>query len=110
MISRSAGPIYDGGVYLMISTYQKPLAEVDEARADHLTYVAELEAGGFSVAAGRIDPPTGGIILLDVDSEEEAQALIAKDPYVQRGLATYTAIGWHPARGALAGYQRVRPA
>ncbi|KHD76362.1 YciI family protein [Actinoplanes utahensis] len=94
----------------MISTYQKPLAEVDAARADHLAYLADLEAGGYSVTAGRIDPPTGGIILLDVDTEAEAQELIAKDPYVQRGLATYTATGWHPARGALAGYQRVRPA
>jgi len=94
----------------MISTYQKPLAEVDAARADHLAYIAELETGGYSVTAGRIDPPTGGIILLDVDTEEEAQALIAKDPYVQRGLATYTALGWQPTRGALAGYQRVRPA
>ncbi|GGN25646.1 uncharacterized protein YciI [Actinoplanes campanulatus] len=95
-------------MYLMISTYLKPLAEVDEARADHLAFVTELEEGGYSVTAGRIDPPTGGIILLDVDTEAEAHELLAKDPYVQRGLASYAAIGWHPARGALAGYQRVR--
>ncbi|SDT73406.1 YciI family protein [Actinoplanes derwentensis] len=96
------------GVYLMISTYLKPLDEVDAARADHLSYLAGLEEAGYSVTAGRIDPPTGGIILLDVDTEAEAQELIAEDPYVQRGLATYAAIGWHPARGALAGYQRTR--
>lgn len=92
----------------MISTYLKPLAEVDAARADHLSFVAELEEGGFAVTAGRIDPPTGGIILLDVDTEAEAQELIARDPYVLRGLASYTATGWHPTRGALAGYQRTR--
>jgi uncharacterized protein YciI len=92
----------------MISTYLKPLAEVDAARADHLAFVAELEKGGFAVTAGRIDPPTGGIILLDVDTEAEARELIARDPYVQRGLASYTATGWHPTRGALAGYQRAR--
>lgn len=92
----------------MISTYLKPLAEVDAARADHLSYLAGLEEAGYSVTAGRIDPPTGGIILLDVDTEAEARELIAKDPYVERGLATYTATGWHPTRGALAGYQRTR--
>ncbi|RAK35342.1 uncharacterized protein YciI [Actinoplanes lutulentus] len=97
------------GVYLMISKYLKPLAEVDAAREDHLAFVDGLEKGGFSVTAGRQDPAAGGIILLDVDTQAEAEALIAEDPYVQRGLAVYTATGWHPTRGALAGYQRVRP-
>jgi uncharacterized protein YciI len=103
-----AARIYDGGVYLMISTYLKPLAEVDAAREDHLNFVADLEKRGFSVTAGRQDPPLGGIILLDVDTEAEAQALIADDPYVQRGLAAYTATGWQISRGALAGYRRTR--
>ncbi|GIF43787.1 hypothetical protein Axi01nite_80980 [Actinoplanes xinjiangensis] len=95
-------------MYLMISTYLKPLDEVDAARADHLAFVDELEKTGYAVTAGRMDPPTGGIILLDVDTEAEAHELIAKDPYVVRGLARYTATGWHPTRGALAGYQRTR--
>jgi uncharacterized protein YciI len=94
----------------MISTYLKPLAEVDEAREDHLQFVGDLEKRGFCVTAGRQDPPNGGILLLDVDTEAEAHALIAEDPYVQRGLAAYAATGWLPTRGALAGYQRVRPA
>jgi uncharacterized protein YciI len=92
----------------MISTYLKPLDEVDAARADHLAFVDELEKAGYAVTAGRIDPPTGGIILLDVDTEAEAHELIARDPYVVRGLAAYVATGWHPTRGALAGYQRAR--
>jgi uncharacterized protein YciI len=98
--------IYDDPVYLMISTYQKPLAEVDQAREDHLTFLAGLEERGLSVTAGRQDPPTGGIILLDVDTEAEAQEIIAQDPYVVRGLATYAAVGWQISRGALADYQR----
>ena len=93
----------------MISTYLKPLDEVDQAREDHLCFVADLEKRGLSVTAGRQEPPVGGVILLDVDTEAEAQEVIAQDPYVQRGLAAYTATGWQPSRGALAGYQRVRP-
>lgn len=98
-----------GGVYLMISKYLKPLDEVDAARDDHLAYIAGLEQRGLVVSAGRQDPPVGGVILLDVDSAEEAQAVIAEDPYVRRGLASYTATGWVPSRGVLAGHQRVRP-
>jgi uncharacterized protein YciI len=93
----------------MISKYLKPLDEVDASREDHLAFLAGLEQRGLAVTAGRQDPPLGGIILLDVDTEAEAQELIAEDPYVRRGLAGYTAIGWHPTRGVLAGYRRVRP-
>lgn len=90
----------------MISTYQKPLAEVDQVRDAHLAFVAGLEERGLSVSAGRQDPPTGGIILLDVDTEAEAQEIIAQDPYVERGVATYAVVGWTITRGALADYQR----
>jgi uncharacterized protein YciI len=98
--------IYDDAVYLMISTYQKPLAEVDQARDAHLAFIAGLEERGLAVTAGRQDPPVGGVILLDVDTEAQAQELIAQDPYVLRGLATYAAVGWQISRGALANYQR----
>ncbi len=100
--------LYDDRVYLMISKYLKPIAEVDAAREDHLTFLAEIEAKGLAVTAGRQDPPVGGIVVLDVDSADEAHQVMAGDPYVARGLAAYTATGWVPTRGLLAGYERVR--
>jgi uncharacterized protein YciI len=92
-------------MYLMISTYLRPLDEVDAAREDHMSYLADLERRGLVVSAGRQDPPAGGVILFDVDTEAEANALIARDPYVQRGLATYEATGWKPSRGVLADWR-----
>ena len=88
-------------MYLMISTYRAPLAEVDAARDDHLRYLDELERRGLVVSAGRQNPPTGGMVLLNVDTEDEARALMADDPYVLRGLADYDAKGWTPTRGVL---------
>ena len=44
-------------------------------------------------------------MLLATDSRDEAVAQMADDPYVLRGLATYTATGWKPTRGALADWQ-----
>jgi uncharacterized protein YciI len=95
-------------VYLMISTYVASLEEVDKARADHLKYLDGLERRSLVVAAGRQDPPDGGVILFDVETEDEARSLIADDPYVQRGLAEYRPIGWKPTRGVLAGWTRSR--
>jgi uncharacterized protein YciI len=95
-------------VYLMISKYLAPLEEVDAARADHTKYLDGLERRGLMVAAGRQDPPTGGVVLLDVETEAEARGLIADDPYVLRGLAEYQPTGWKPTRGVLAGWTRSR--
>jgi uncharacterized protein YciI len=88
-------------VYLMISTYRAPLAEVDTARDDHMRFLDELEQRGLVVSAGRQSPPIGGVVLLNVDTEDQAQALLADDPYVLRGLADYEAKGWTPTRGVL---------
>jgi uncharacterized protein YciI len=92
-------------MYLMISTYLQPLETVDEARDDHLAFIAGLEERGLVPSAGRQDPVTGGIILLAVDTRAEAESLIAQDPYVLRGLAEYEAIGWQPTRGVLADWK-----
>ncbi len=93
---------------VMISKYLAPLAELDAARPDHAEFLDSLEAGGFVVSAGRQDPPVGGIVILDVDTADEARELIAEDPYVQRGLAAYEPYGFAPTRGPLANWTRVR--
>lgn len=86
----------------MISTYLRPLAEIDLVRDEHLAWLDGVEQRGVLVTAGRQDPPVGGIVLLDVASEAEAVAVMADDPYLLRGLATYAATGWLPSRGRLA--------
>jgi uncharacterized protein YciI len=89
-------------MYLMVSTYRKPLDEVDLVRADHIAFLDTLIAAGVVVGAGRQEPPVGGVVLLDVATEAEARAIMADDPYVLRGVADYESIGWNPTRGRLA--------
>lgn len=88
-------------MYLMISTYLRPLDEVDAHRPAHFEFMAGLEAQGLVVGAGRRQPPVGGIVLLDVDTEEEARTIFAADPYVIAGVAEYEPTGWTPTRGPL---------
>ncbi|WP_412740935.1 YciI family protein [Krasilnikovia sp. MM14-A1259] len=89
----------------MISTYLAPLDEIDQARTDHLTFLDELSDSGVLVSSGRQDPPTGGVVLLDAASAEQARDLMANDPYVRRGLARYEPVGWQPTRGVLADWK-----
>lgn len=85
----------------MISTYLKPLDEVDKLRDQHLSFLDEQEARGVVAGAGRRTPPVGGVVILDVSTEEEARATMARDPYVLHGAAEYEAIGFDPSRGPL---------
>jgi uncharacterized protein YciI len=91
-------------VYLMISSYVVPLDEVDKVRADHLAFVDALEERGLVVSAGRQDPPVGGVVILDVPTEAEAQEIMADDPYVLAKVAEYRAVSFLPARGVLKDY------
>jgi uncharacterized protein YciI len=91
-------------VYLMISTYLVPLDEVAKARDEHLAFLEGLVAQGKLVAAGRQDPPVGGMVLLDVADEATAREVMTQDPYVLRGVAEYEARGWTPTVGALKSY------
>jgi uncharacterized protein YciI len=89
-------------VYLMISTYLRPTEEVDAVRPAHFAFMESLQAQHLVVGAGRQVPPVGGVVLLDVATEDEARATMANDPYVLGGYATYEPIGWIPTRGPLA--------
>lgn len=91
-------------MYLMISKYLVPLDEVDRLRGDHLAFLDGLVQRGVLVAAGRQDPPAGGVVVLDAADEAAAHELMSTDPYVITGSAEYTAIGWRPTIGALADY------
>jgi uncharacterized protein YciI len=97
-------------MYLMISTYLRPLDEVDAVRPAHFEFMAGLEAKALVVGAGRRQPPTGGIVLLDVETEEEAVAIFAADPYVIAGVARYEPTGWTPTRGPLGNRELVTQA
>jgi len=88
-------------MYLMISTYLRPLDEVDTVRPAHFEFIAALEARGLVLGAGRRQPPVGAIVLLDVETEEEAVAIFAADPYIIAGVADYEPTQWTPTRGPL---------
>jgi uncharacterized protein YciI len=91
-------------VYLMISKYLVSLDEIAKVREEHLTFLDGLFQQGTLVAAGRQNPPVGGMVLLDVADEARAREVISQDPYVLRGVAEYEARGWQPTVGVLKDY------
>ena len=86
---------------LAMSRYLRPLEEVDQARPAHQDFLADLDRRGLLVMAGRQRPPVGAVIVLRGDDAGQAQTLLNEDPYVKRGLATYSITPFTAARGAV---------
>jgi uncharacterized protein YciI len=76
-------------MFLINVQYVKPLEEVDEALAGHVAFLKENYAKGVFVVSGRKVPRTGGIILARNVSRTELDAILEKDPFKQRGIASY---------------------
>jgi len=52
-------------------------------REDHLAYLNKLKDDGALVLAGPYEDLTGGAIVLNAESQEAAEALVAGDPYTR---------------------------
>ncbi len=76
-------------MFLINVQYVAPLAEVDAALADHVAFLQENYAKGVFVVSGRKIPRTGGIIIARNVTRDALDAILDRDPFKQRGIATY---------------------
>jgi uncharacterized protein YciI len=76
-------------MFVAISTYQKPLEEVQQVYTDHMEWLMKHYTAGRFLGSGRREPPVGGLILAREESREAFLALLEEDPFKRNGLATY---------------------
>lgn len=74
------------------SVYLKPIEEVDKYVDAHRAYLRTLNEKKILVCSGPKIPRTGGFILLNTVSKDEALNIMSRDPYVLNGIATYDLI------------------
>ena len=74
------------------SVYLKPLEEVDQYLDAHRAFLKDLYSKRITICSGPQIPRTGGFILLNAPSKEEALKIMQNDPYVVQGLAEYSVI------------------
>ena len=82
--------------------YRRPFEEVAPTVDEHRAYLRELKAQGLLLAAGPMDPRSGGILLLrvpDTDSGAALDRIRNDDPYTKLSLAQYELIPWMPVFG-----------
>lgn len=85
-------------VYQVISTLVDP-SRIDVLRADHLAYMADVEASGQLMLAGPLSDPegkdvAGGCIIFRAANMAEARSLAANDPMHKGGARRFELRRW----------------
>jgi uncharacterized protein YciI len=88
-------------MFVALSTYLKPLEDVNASREHHLKWIAGQFDSGHLLVSGRRNPAVGGVIVGRAASLEAFHALLADDPFVRAGLAHYEVVEFEPTAAAL---------
>lgn len=87
-------------MFIISLEYIKPLADIEAALPEHIAYLERYYRAGLFLMSGRKQPRTGGIILMQADSREQVEQIIAEDPFHRAGLAEYTVTKFLPTKTA----------
>lgn len=74
-----------------------PLVDEEKSvqeRPTHLKFLNEMKEAGHVSAFGRFVDGTAGLVIYKVDTYEECEALVKKDPYVESGARNYEIHEW----------------
>lgn len=87
-------------MYVIDIHYIAPLERVDAALDRHRAYLQVQFKNGVFIASGPKVPRSGGVILAARIEREWLDAILAADPFVIEGLATYTVTEFKTTRVA----------
>lgn len=76
-------------MFLVLLTYERPLAEIDRRMAAHVAFLEECYRAGAFLASGRQVPRSGGVILAVAADRQELEKIMELDPFVREGLAKF---------------------
>ncbi len=81
-------------------TYTKPIDEIDKHLVDHRAFLDKYYASGNLICSGPRNPRSGGIIICNFISVDEAWKFIHQDPFYINDIASYEVIEFNPVKFA----------
>jgi len=87
-------------MFIIALTYVKPLEEIDALMPKHVAWLKRQYTAGLFIASGRQIPRVGGVILATSETREKLETVMKSDPFVERGLATFTMCEFAPSMTA----------
>lgn len=61
---------------------------------DHVAYMDRLHERGVLIAGGPFHDGSGGLVLIEAESEAAAVAVAEGDPFIRQGVERYTLKRW----------------
>ncbi|WON78335.1 YciI family protein [Serratia sp. UGAL515B_01] len=68
-------------MYIVNLTYHRPIEEVENHLAAHVTWLKRYFQDGNFIASGRKKPRTGGVILVKDMARTQLDTILAEDPF-----------------------------
>lgn len=89
--------IIKGGIYMIL--YVSIMKTVDKSKdkevlEEHIAYLNKYIANGKIFAKGPFLDHTGGMVILKVDSIDEARDIVENDPAIKEGSREYILKEW----------------
>ena len=77
--------------------YTRDAAKIAAARPAHREYLKGLLTSGRLAISGPFSDDSGGLLIYETETLEQAEALIREDPFTKGGVfLTWTIRGWKP--------------
>ncbi len=89
---------YEKNAFIIILEYLVPLAEIDNARPEHLKFLDIYYKNGTFLFSGRQNPINGGVIVAIGSTKEGISSIMSLDPFIRDGLAKYTLYEFVPTK------------
>ena len=74
---------------MLKSKYLQPPEVIEQTRPAHLKFLENEIAAGRILLAGRQEDGSGGVLITSDISTEDAEDVVARDPYTAAGVAQY---------------------
>ncbi|MFN8670713.1 MAG: YciI family protein [Candidatus Sericytochromatia bacterium] len=84
--------------FIIKLTYTAPLEEIDKSLVEHRTFLQKGYDDKILLFSGRMNPPSGGLIVARNESLEKLQDFFKEDPFYTKSLANYEYTEFSPAK------------
>ena len=85
-------------MYIVSLNYIKEVSEVEKYLEEHVKFLEKYYEMEKFICAGRKNPRTGGVILLNAESLAEVEKIILEDPFNANEIAEYEITEFFPTK------------
>lgn len=85
-------------MFIFNLTYVKPISEVEKYLPEHINYLDKYYNSKKFICSGRKIPRTGGVIICNCSTRQEAESIIEQDAFFKEKIAQYEIIEFVPSK------------